>query len=201
MYFSVSQHISLKGYGIVTLPCSGPNFKSIAFNIKCVWIIGRLLSRFALMFVIFMDISQIIPDSKVHGANIGPTWVLYTIDNFNILYSDKITVARVVIRVLLVGRSHGIIDKPFLLTCDKSSYWSYWSPFLCTASGLTGIFIMTSSKRNIFRVTGHLCGEFTGPGEFLAQRPVTRNFDVFFDLRLNKRLSKQLWGWWFETLL
>ena len=24
--------------------------------------------------------------------------------------------------------------------------------------------------------------------------------DVFFDLRLNKRLSKQSWGWWFETL-
>ena len=37
------------------------------------------------------------------------------------------------------------------------------------------------------------------PGEFPAQRPVTRSFDVFFDLRLNKRLSKQPWGWWFET--
>ena len=57
---------------------------------------------------------------------------------------------------------------------------------------------MTSSNGNIFRVTGHLCGEF--PGEFPAQRPVTWSFDVFFDLRLNKRLSKQWWGWWFETL-
>ena len=26
------------------------------------------------------------------------------------------------------------------------------------------------------------------PGEFPAQRPVTRSLDVFFDLRLNKRL-------------
>ena len=59
--------------------------------------------------------------------------------------------------------------------------------------------MMTSSNGNIFRVTGHLCGEFTGPGEFPTQRPVTRSFDVFFDLRLNKRLSKQPWGWWFET--
>ena len=33
-----------------------------------------------------------------------------------------------------------------------------------------------------------------------AQRPVTRSFDIFFDLRLNKPLSKQPWGWWFETL-
>ena len=37
------------------------------------------------------------------------------------------------------------------------------------------------------------------PDEFPAQRPVTRSFDVFFDLRLNKRLSKQSWGRWFET--
>ena len=29
--------------------------------------------------------------------------------------------------------------------------------------------MMTSSNRNIFRVTGPLCGEFTGPGEFPAQ--------------------------------
>ena len=36
------------------------------------------------------------------------------------------------------------------------------------------------------------------PAEFPAQRPVTRSFDVFFDLRPNKRLSKQSWGWWFE---
>ena len=59
--------------------------------------------------------------------------------------------------------------------------------------------MMTSSNGNIFRVTGPLCGEFTGPGEFPTQRPVTRSFDVLFDLRLNKRLSKQPWGWWFET--
>ena len=33
-------------------------------------------------------------------------------------------------------------------------------------------------------------------GEFLSQRPRTRSYDVFFDLRLYKRLSKQSWGWW-----
>ena len=37
------------------------------------------------------------------------------------------------------------------------------------------------------------------PGEFPAQRPVTRSFDVFFDLHPNKRLRKQSWGWWSET--
>ena len=59
--------------------------------------------------------------------------------------------------------------------------------------------MMTSSNGNSFRVTGPLCGEFTGPGEFPTQRPVTRSFDVFVDLCLNKRLSKQPCGWWFET--
>ena len=38
------------------------------------------------------------------------------------------------------------------------------------------------------------------PGEFPTQRPVTRSFDVFFDLCLNKRLSKQSWGWWFDKI-
>ena len=36
-------------------------------------------------------------------------------------------------------------------------------------------------------------------GEFPSERPMTRSFDVFFDLHLNKQLSKQSWGWWFET--
>ena len=38
------------------------------------------------------------------------------------------------------------------------------------------------------------------PGEFPTQRPVTRSFHVFFDLHLNKPLSKQSCGWWFEML-
>ena len=59
--------------------------------------------------------------------------------------------------------------------------------------------MMTSSNGDIFRVTGHLCREFTGPRWIPAHMPVTRSFDVFFDLRLKKRLSKQWWGWWFDT--
>ena len=36
-------------------------------------------------------------------------------------------------------------------------------------------------------------------GEFPSKRSETQRFDVFFDRRLNKRSSKQSWGWWFET--
>ena len=42
-------------------------------------------------------------------------------------------------------------------------------------------------------------GKSSVPGEFPTQRPVTRSLDVYFDLRPNKRLSKQWWCWWFET--
>ena len=46
-----------------------------------------------------------------------------------------------------------------------------------------------------------LCaGNYPVTGEFPLQRPVTQSFGVFFELRLNKRLSKQSLGWWFETL-
>ena len=45
-----------------------------------------------------------------------------------------------------------------------------------------------------------LCaGNSPVPREFPSERPVTQSFDVFFDLCLSKRLSKQSWGWWFET--
>ena len=54
--------------------------------------------------------------------------------------------------------------------------------------------MMTSSNGNIFRVTGHLCGEFTGDS---PQKGQWRGALVFC---LNKRLSKHSWGWWFETL-
>ena len=55
------------------------------------------------------------------------------------------------------------------------------------------------SNGYIFRVTSHLWGNSPVTGEFLAQRPVTRSFDAFFDTRMNTLLSKQSWGWWFKT--
>ena len=45
-----------------------------------------------------------------------------------------------------------------------------------------------------------LCaGKSPVTAEFSSKRPLAWSFDVFFDLHLNKRLSKQSGGWWFET--
>ena len=42
-------------------------------------------------------------------------------------------------------------------------------------------------------------GIHRSPGEFPTQRTVTQSFDIFFDLCMNKQLSKQSWGWWPRT--
>ena len=45
-----------------------------------------------------------------------------------------------------------------------------------------------------------LCaGDSPVTGEFPSQRPLMRRFDVFFDLYLDKRLSKQSKRQWFDT--
>ena len=69
------------------------------------------------------------------------------------------------------------------------------------------VFMMTSSNGNMFRVTGFCAGNSPATAgnspvtsEFSSHRPVTRSFDVFFDLRLNRQLSKQSSCRWFETL-
>ena len=59
--------------------------------------------------------------------------------------------------------------------------------------------MMTSLNENIFRVTGLLWGEPPATGGFPSQRPMTWSFDIFFDLRLNKRLNKLVRLRRFET--
>ena len=55
-------------------------------------------------------------------------------------------------------------------------------------------------QMEIFSALLDICGGNSPvTGEFPSQRPVTQSFDVFFVLRLNKRLRKQSCGWWFET--
>ena len=96
-----------------------------------------------------------------------------------------------------------VLNKIFSATTDILSRMIWYNRDSLMAfpwSFNSTIYMMTSSNGNIFRVTGHLCAEFTGPCEFPAQSPVTRSFDAFFDLHPNKRLSKQWWGCWFEAL-
>ena len=87
------------------------------------------------------------------------------------------------------------------LQCNVVSHWPSPYPnvsllFKCSFPGA-----WWRHQMETFSALLAICaGNSPVPGEFPTQRPVTRSFDVFFDLRLNTRLSKQSWGWWFETL-
>ena len=61
----------------------------------------------------------------------------------------------------------------------------------------TTIIMMLSSKETFSALLALCAGNSPVTGEFPSQRTVTQSFDVFY--ALNKRLSKQSWGWWFET--
>ena len=85
----------------------------------------------------------------------------------------------------------------FFYTC-KSFYGISFHPIIQERVCFE-IFMMTSSNGNISALLVICAGNSPVPGEFPAHRPVTRSFDVFFDLCPNKRLSKQWWSWWFEA--
>ena len=80
----------------------------------------------------------------------------------------------------LFGSSHFLNLKLPLVTNLDNTWWRHQ---MATFSALLAFWVRNSL------VTG----------EFPSQRPVMRSSDVFFHLRLNKRLNKQSWGWWFQT--
>ena len=81
--------------------------------------------------------------------------------------------------------------------CIKHNTCMQKRPWQCHVAAVS---MMTSSNGNISALLAICAGNSPVTGEFPTQRPVTRSFDVYFDLRPNERLSKQSWGWWFETL-
>ena len=74
-------------------------------------------------------------------------------------------------------------EKPDTLMWLENDKFTWWRHQMGTFSALLAL----------------CAGNSQVTGEFPAQRPVTRSFDVFLDLGLNKRLSKQSWSWSFET--
>ena len=88
-----------------------------------------------------------------------------------------------------VATSHNIcmtgrhpINNTTLLNVIQNSRYTWWHHQMETISAVLAL----------------CAGNSPVTSEFPSQRPVTRSFDVFFDLCLNKRLSKQSWGLWCE---
>ena len=78
-------------------------------------------------------------------------------------------------------RCHSL--SPFSSWLRHHEAWPWWRP----------------QMEPFFTLLALCAGNSLVTGQFPTQRPVTRSFDVLFDLRLNNRLSKQSRGWWFET--
>ena len=73
----------------------------------------------------------------------------------------------------------------WLWSCWRDPFQMWWCNIVI---GTQGLYPGLTIENTIQPVTG----------EFPTQMPVTRGFDVYFDLLLNKQLSKQSWGWCFE---
>ena len=93
--------------------------------------------------------------------------------------------------ILLKSVPVGPINVKLILIQVMDWWWKVSKPWLKQI-------MMTSSNWKIFCITGHLCGEFTSHREY----PLTKanEVELVFSLIgvLNKRLSKQSWGCWFE---
>ena len=87
--------------------------------------------------------------------------------------------------------------------CDVTRPQLPISLHLCIGRLKVLIGYMMTSSNETFSALLALCegNPLVLTGGFPSQRSVTRNFDVFFDLRLNKWLSKQSRRRWFETSL
>ena len=165
------------------------------------------------------DLNSTFPDSKVHGANMGPTWVLSAPDG------PQIVPMNIAIRVIYQTTSFILANKLLLDHSALQSEVFIWAvlhstpspderPLHCDGCIWSAIankthsnnriirnigYMMMSSNGSIFQLLALCVGNSPVNGEFPTQRPVTQSFDVFFDMHLNKQLSKQSWGWWFET--
>ena len=94
-----------------------------------------------------------------------------------------------------------VIRKHDMHICSRNHWLPSWHGASWHGLSLYRVMSWWRHQMEIFSALLAICaGNSPVTGEFPKQRPVTRSFDVYFDLRPKERLSKQSWGWWFETL-
>ena len=87
---------------------------------------------------------------------------------------------------------------PIIMSPCKDTLLHQWKVVTCRSRKIS----WWRHQMETFSALLVICaGNSSVTGEFPTQRPVTWSFDVFFDLCLNKQLSTQSWGWWFEMPL
>ena len=93
-------------------------------------------------------------------------------------------------------------DITFKRTYDKRGCLQRWLKSNNMLEITKAISLWWLHQMETFSALLALCaGNSPVTGEFPTQGPVVQSFDIFFDLRLNKQLSKHSSGWWFEMPL
>ena len=134
-------------------------------------------------------------------------WVILCILIWSVHFLDfypKLWLSNIKVEYSLQGCSQ--TQGCYSVSINETSH-EHWGVLFCQLLVLHGFplqrlsnmdSIMTSSNGNFSALLAICAGNSPVPSEFLTQRLVMWNFDVFFDLCPNKLLSKQMWGWWFE---
>ena len=131
----------------------------------------------------FDFLTQTLPDSEVHGANMGPTWVLSAPDGPHV-GPTNLAIRTVYLNNDQHGRQNTLEifrDKYDLVITRPSN--APWTAILFVIVLFNAICIMmTSSKENIFRVTGLLCGNspVTGKSRHRGQWRGARVFSLIY---------------------
>ena len=142
------------------------------------------ISQFALFSWIVWLLVQFTKIKRIHLAVVISTHSILFHDSFTHTPSDCLTKTRTTVPMQsFLKKWYGKVDRR-VTTISHIKYWSV---------------MMTLSNGSIFRVIVTLWGESAGSGGFPSRWPVTRSFDVSFDLRLNKWLSTRSRRLWFET--
>ena len=162
---------------------SGGWFRSLRYHRKTedrtkgYWRDITIIQRYGLC--IWRNVCVDIPKFNIHRANKGRIMLIWTVWYFRTITTKPLLWSNGLLHFVKEFRSPDEIKYnlgPIICSLDRVSHGirssSYVVIYTCYHDDVI------KWKIHIFRVTGHLCG-------------VTRSFDVFFDLRLNKRLSKQ----------
>ena len=139
-----------------------------------------------------MTSSDTVSDYRSYNSrSVDLVCVLFTISGTILGMGLANEIRRYIVAISIIGEPISRMIPEFVLAIDDFEY---------VFADLTYQTAWWRHPMETFSALLALCaGNSTVTGEFPSQRPVSRSFDVFFDLRLNKRLSKQSWGWCFET--
>ena len=175
-----------------------------ASNVIHVWgtIMLGLLHNIIATTIVGQEMSQFTWCNILHGSVWWWTGILFVNGDFrHAHYSRWESKHFCIVRFFATG---------VILNCHPSSITyennrhaiDFQYPICMYQSRVSVIYFSTwwHHQMETFSALQAICaGNSPVPGEFPAQRLVTQSFDVFFDLHPNKWLSKQWWGWWFET--